>query len=406
MAETTTLEVPVTVNGAKGTVTVSQWPQEVGGRYRVDGPLPEVNTLEFKAGETKNFVFEFNEGQMGNFVYEIKETHKDDPNIKYDDKVYRFYISVLNDGTNLVAYVEAEDCGKNGESCLYQDTIPEEEAVAGKPDEICFDNEQLYWVKYLDGDHGKSDGKGDENGKEYDSYPSKTNTVTPNEGYIFTGEYEYVITTTDPETGEEIPVIDPNTGKPMTGKTSDPHSIQVKGNITFTPLYEKVYWVHYLDGDHGKSDRAGNEEGKRYNESHTPPSPNKVTPDEGWQFTGEYSYVIYLDDGTTKTGTTKNPSSLKVIGNIELTPIYKSVPTPTPTTTPTPTITPVGPTPSPTIQPRPTATPKPSGSGGSWFPVPNTADPTNIGLYAMLGTGAIIILGILLYIKKKYLFEK
>lgn len=81
-----------------------------------------------------------------------------------------------------------------------------------------------YTVTYVDGKHGKSNGgKLD---KEYGDKPQK-NTVTAAKGYKFTGEYSYVITDND---GNVI----------KKGKTKDPYSIKVIGNIVFTPIYVKT----------------------------------------------------------------------------------------------------------------------------------------------------------------------
>lgn len=458
-----TVKVPVTVRNIEGNVKVSNWQGTMkDSRYSTNGPLPTVSEQVIGAEKTVNFTFEFSE--FGNYVYRIEEpaSLNTDPNVEYDKRVYRFYITIIDDGTGnkLVPVFEAEDCGINGQACPYNDEEPDYVTPSTeKVSKVEFINKDLFWVKYTNGEepyyyngadsstpddetnkHGKSseynDGKPSETGKPYDSYPIKDNVVTSDSGWEFTGEYDYIITrdkvdsngnkvldangnpvqeivpdkewlfngkyypsenaakaavdeynrtrsTGEPEKSysdiqEVNPLKDRTSGETIApkGTTTDPRSIQVKGNITFIPRFERVYWVHYLDGDHGTSDRAGNEEGKHLHDMHTPPSPNKVTPHSGWEFTGQYSYVIYLDDGTTITGTTSDPTTLEILGNIELTPIYKPVPTP------------------------------PSGGGGSGKPssgwwVPYTGDMTHLALYTGIFGGSILLILVLLLYRRK-----
>jgi len=102
--------------------------------------------------------------------------------------------------------------------------------------------DNMYLVTYEDGEHGKSDG-----GSVIKRYGGKPqgNTVTPAEGYRFTGRYEYVITN---KAGK---VID-------SGTTDDPRSIVVTGNIVFTPVYEAVTGP---DGRKGGSASSGTKTG-------------------------------------------------------------------------------------------------------------------------------------------------
>lgn len=89
-------------------------------------------------------------------------------------------------------------------------------------------------------------------------------------------------------------------------------------HVIYTP---KKYTVIFEDGDHGSS--SGGSKDKKYGEY---PQDNKVTPNEGYRFTGKYSYVITDEDGNIiKTGTTSNPKSIKVIGDIVFTPKYEKI---------------------------------------------------------------------------------
>ena len=90
-----------------------------------------------------------------------------------------------------------------------------------------------YSVVYEDGEHGKSDGKGNQEGEDYGSDVKGGNTVTPDPGYHFTGEYEYVITDKDGNVIER-------------GTTDNPTSLKITGNIVFTPQYEpNKYTIKY-----------------------------------------------------------------------------------------------------------------------------------------------------------------
>lgn len=54
---------------------------------------------------------------------------------------------------------------------------------------------------------------------------------------------------------------------------------------------------------------------------------NNVTPNQGYKFTGDYSYIITDKNGNIiETGVTNEPTNLKIIGNIEFTPVYEKLP--------------------------------------------------------------------------------
>lgn len=296
----TTFKLPVTVTGPTGTIQMVNWPGTLNNpRYTTNGPLTTPITKQI-TDSTDTLEVEFEE--LGNYVFEVKQVDKTNPNIAYDvdvenrNKIYRLYVSVIYDESEkLTAVAEAELCNDSGCPTDYGgdgtgDIYPEKDPNP-KPQEICFENERAYWVRYLDGSHGKSD--------------------------------------------------------------------------------------HGVNGD-GMS----NQESVRYGEVHIPSIQNTVTPHDGYQFTGKYTYVIYNDDGTVqKTGTISveeiNNGMLIVTGNIELTPIYKPVPTPHPTKTP------------------------PSGGGGSGWWVPYTGDMTHLALYTGIFGGSILLILILLLYRRK-----
>lgn len=115
-----------------------------------------------------------------------------------------------------------------------------------------------YTVTYLDGDHGESDGKGDQSGEDYGKHVKGGNGVNPAKGYHFTGKYSYVIT-------------DHNGNVIQTGETDDPKSLDIIGNIKFTPIYApNRYTIKYdpnggsgtMDDQHftGEDDSATSKE--------------------------------------------------------------------------------------------------------------------------------------------------
>lgn len=250
----TTVLVPVTVYGVEGTVEVKNWPNPLKDeRYNINGPLPTVSVETIGAKQTYNFKFDFkdNENTMayGNYVYRVEEPVELNPEgvAKYDKRVYRLYITVVDDGTGekAIGIIEAEDCGIGGNSCKYNEyysdlpldtnthsptptyvpTPTPDPSASPQPvpkvDELYFVNEPLYWVRYTNGEvpyyhpdhpsggdkdpddttgkHGTSDkyenGTPCEYGKEYSKdYPTVQNKVIPDQGWKFTGEYKYVIT--------------------------------------------------------------------------------------------------------------------------------------------------------------------------------------------------------------------
>ena len=100
--------------------------------------------------------------------------------------------------------------------------------------------------------------------------------------------------------------------------------VDKNGNeITLYAQWEKTaYTVIYEDGAHGKSN--GGKTTKYYGDK---PQSNTVTAEEGYKFTGRYDYVITDNDGNViSKGTTTDPESITVIGNIVFTPIYEASP--------------------------------------------------------------------------------
>ena len=117
------------------------------------------------------------------------------------------------------------------------------------------------------GDHGKSDGKGNETGKPYGSNPKGGNGVTPDSGYKFTGFYTYVITKPD--------------GTTETGRTDNPASVVVTGDIVFTPEYQKVPWATWVDPATGRTIKVPTD----FADGEEPPAPaNPTRP--GYNFDG------------------------------------------------------------------------------------------------------------------------
>ena len=96
------------------------------------------------------------------------------------------------------------------------------------------------------------------------------------------------------------------------GKVQDVHVV----------YHIKEYTVTFTDGEHGKS--SGGSVKKKYGET---PQSNTVKPEQGWTFIGIYEYVITDENGKIiDRGRTKDPSSIKVTGNIVFTPIYEADP--------------------------------------------------------------------------------
>ena len=97
--------------------------------------------------------------------------------------------------------------------------------------------------------------------------------------------------------------------------------VDEQGNeITLYAQWEKeIYKVIFENGKHGKSN--GGTEDKEYGSK---PQDNTVKASKGYKFTGKYTYVITDKDGNViERGTTDDPSSIIVIGNIVFTPLYE-----------------------------------------------------------------------------------
>lgn len=269
-----TVNVEVTLSGTKGTVEMKPWDKELKNDKYSPGPALVESILEFDDGDTKSFEVTFD--TVGNYVYEIHQINKVYPSITYDydidktgnsDKIYRFYITVVyNNENELEAFMEAEIC--DNYSCIINnDTDTEERLPISEVDdeEKQAINEQKNATEDLD-----------------------------------------------------------NSKKPT--------------DVCF--VNEVFYWVHYEDGDHGTSDRLGNEENIPRNTGYyhtgknsTTDDFNTVTPNSGYKFAGRYKYVItdiygnIIEEGEISDDDLKT-NGIKVIGNITLTPLYETIPTP------------------------------------------------------------------------------
>lgn len=144
------VNITVSVTGTDGTVEMVPWDKQLKNKYYIPGPALANPTLNIAAGSSKDFVVNIKEA--GNYVYEIKQINKTDSRIDYDsdiqgeDKIYRFYISVIyKEGSNnkeLIYFLEAESC--DDYSCIISpvsdDDIPVPHDNAHKPVEVCFEN--------------------------------------------------------------------------------------------------------------------------------------------------------------------------------------------------------------------------------------------------------------------------
>lgn len=254
--DTLTVEVPVSYdvfskyddldynNGPSGTIMMIPWQKELKDVSYQPGPALEQDTINIADASQGKFIIKFTD--VGNYVYEIRQINKTNENLVYDvdidssgesDKIYRFYITVAyadEDHIQLEAYMEAESC--DDYACTLS---PEQEEQTDmdyysdqeKPTDVSFVNNVCYWVKYEDGDHGKSDRLGNESRLEIGYIHMGGNTVTPDPGYKFTGEYTFVVTDLD---GKII----------RTGTISEAdlleNGFEIDGNVTFTPVYKKV----------------------------------------------------------------------------------------------------------------------------------------------------------------------
>lgn len=121
---------------------------------------------------------------------------------------------------------------------------------------------------------------------------------------------------------ENVPKDVTNNYRPDKEEIAGTPTTPDKGDESYTVVYRKrTFTVTYLDGEHGKSDGKGDEGGKDYGSEHG--AGNGVTPDEGYEFTGTYTYTITQPDGTVVTGETDDPASIPVTGDILFTPEYR-----------------------------------------------------------------------------------
>lgn len=225
-----------------------------------------------------------------------------------------------------------------------------------------------YTVTYVNGDHGKSDGKGDQTGEDYGNEVTGGNGVTPDKGYKFTGRYTYVITDHDGNVIGE-------------GSTDDPTSIEITGNIVFTPEYEPLprYNINYdPNGGTGKMDDnnyASDDETMPFDDNTftrdkhtfegfyayiTDPRTGKETPivDEAGNpilFTGSEDMSAYFKD---------MPDGTSIRMEAQWKPVDEPAPEPEPEPEPSPTPAPT-PDPNPTPDPKDPAKPTPKASKGT-----------------------------------------
>lgn len=454
MAAYTPAKLPVTVKvrGVQGTVQVSNWPGTMKDpRYRTDGPLPSVTETTIGAERTYDFEFEFSD--FGNYVYKIEEpaSLNTDPSVEYDKRVYRFYITVIDDGTGtdtLMGVVEAEDCGINGESCPYDDKTPVPVTPSTeKEDEVVFTNKQGYWVRYTNGEepyyyyggnpddpddpsgrHGTSseynDGEPCETKKPYNSYPYKNNNVTPDSGWQFTGQYKYVITRdkVDPETGlkildsrgrpvqEEIPeeeylVSYPDQAKAEEKAISMINSTSVPGKY----VYNGVEYDTYEEAEAAAKDSVQQVSGKyvvsnlRY--------PNRAEAEEEAIHSIDSTSVPgkYIFQGTEYDTFAEAEAAARacVVKDTNLIDTLTGEKIPPRGYTNDPksiqvkgniTFIPIY---EPAPKPSPSNPPKPSSTPGSGWWVPYTGDPTSLMLYGGMFIGSVAVIIFLLLSRKK-----
>lgn len=148
------------------------------------------------------------------------------------------------------------------------------------PDEYVIYKKIPYTVKYLDGSHGKSDGKGNQKDEEYNNDVTGGNGVKPNKGYKFTGKYTYV--------------IKDHSGKVIgTGETDDPTSLKITGNIEFTPVYKKLPTTIYVDPATGRTIQKT----LPFLDDNTEPKPPKNPKRKGYKFTGWERISEYDENG-------------------------------------------------------------------------------------------------------------
>lgn len=80
-----------------------------------NSPAPSADKLDIPANGKGYFTISISE--PGTFIYNVSEIPGNDPNIKYDDKVYEITVFVENDGTDGLKYsVLAKQVGTNSKS--------------------------------------------------------------------------------------------------------------------------------------------------------------------------------------------------------------------------------------------------------------------------------------------------
>ena len=148
-----TLEFPVTVEGAKGTVHMIPWSYDLKDSRYLPGPALSDPELVINAGETKNFEILFEDA--GNYVYEVKQINKTESGVIYDETIYRVFITLVYEEikdkegkvveVKMNPLVEAQKCVEDG--CVVppgakdvEELTPEE--IEEKPDRICFINKK------------------------------------------------------------------------------------------------------------------------------------------------------------------------------------------------------------------------------------------------------------------------
>jgi len=137
--------------------------------------------------------------------------------------------------------------------------------------------------------------------------------ITPGKKkYTFTPEPGYTIDTVTVNGQEVTPTKNPDGTWSYELEVDEPTDIHVEWKRAFT--------VTFTDGDHGTSEGGDQTE---VPEGDYPEGGNKVTPNKGWVFSGTYTYTITKPDGTVETGTTDDPTSIEVTGDIVFTPQYK-----------------------------------------------------------------------------------
>ena len=174
--------------------------------------------------------------------------------------------------------LENPDDKVDGKIWFTDDSVEEETVTSpGEKDDVHVVYKKIpYTVTYFDGDHGSSDGKGNQTDEDYGNEVTGGNGVTPDKGYKFTGKYTYVIKDRDGNVIGE-------------GVTDDPTSITITGNIEFTPVYEKLpaYNINY-DPNGGEGDM---EDDNYIADEETMPDKDNEFTRKGYKYLGFYGYI-------------------------------------------------------------------------------------------------------------------